>query len=167
MLPERFDQNEIYVLVSLAALIFAVWILPKSVSRTAGITTGLFFSAVSCFADEVIGVTYPGNFYDTFDSHRHELFDIIMYFSVYILYGYIFINLLKMFLPRFSSKQFKIFYLLAWISASTILEGISDLFGVFHYLNGWNLFCSFLIYCLSFPLFFSFSKWVLKIEDSV
>ncbi|WP_018664024.1 hypothetical protein [Heyndrickxia acidiproducens] len=167
MLPKQFDQNELFVLGVLLVLIVALHLLPKNVSRLAGFTNGMFFAAVSNFADEILGVMYPINFYDTLDSTNYELFDIIMFIFGYTLYGYVFICLLKLSLSHLTTTFLKVLYLLAWSCASTVFEGISDLFGVFHYLKGWNLLHSFLAYCLVFPCFYWIARWILKMDDDV
>lgn len=73
MLPEKFDENEIFTLAALAGLMLALYLLPKAVSWKAGLANGLFFTAMACFADEVLSAMHPLNLYNTFDSPDLEL----------------------------------------------------------------------------------------------
>lgn len=164
MLPEKFDENEIFTLVALAGLMLALYLLPKAVSWKAGLATGLFFTAMACFADEVLSGMHPLNLYNTFDSKDIELFDFIIYIPVFTLYGYLFITVQSLFRARLRSVRIVLFYLLVWIGFTLLMESISVRFGVFHYLEGWDNLHSLVAYCFLFPVFYTYANWILKIE---
>ncbi|AEP01607.1 MULTISPECIES: hypothetical protein [Heyndrickxia] len=164
MLPEKFDENEIFTLAALAGLMLALYLLPKAVSWKAGLANGLFFTAMACFADEVLSAMHPLNLYNTFDSPDLELFDFIIYLPVFTLYGYLFITVQRFFRARLRSVRNVFFYLLAWIVFTCLMETIAVKFGVFHYLKEWNNFHSLVAYCFIFPIFYAYANWILKME---
>ena len=166
MLPKKFDENEIFTLAALAGLILALYLLPKAVSWKAGLANGLFFTAMACFADEVLSAMHPLNLYNTFDSPDLELFDFIIYIPVFTLYGYLFITVQRFFRARLRSVRHVLFYLLIWIAFTSLMEMMAVKFRVFHYLEGWDNLHSLVAYCVLFPIFYTYANWILKIDAS-
>ncbi|MGG3692219.1 hypothetical protein [Heyndrickxia ginsengihumi] len=147
----HFNANEWTVIVSFVVGMLVVLVLPRRFPKkifAIYLLCGVFFGF---FFDHTLSVL-PVSFYDLNDSSKVELIDFLSH-VMYATYSYIFFYLydcLKI-KPRFS-----LVYILPWAFISIGLEKVFSLLGVFHYLHGYNIFYSFVIYLVVLSLWVAF-----------
>lgn len=141
-----FDANEWFILLLLAAGYTAVWFLRRGLPVKQGLFCLLFGIFMGLFLDHLIAIE-PIDFYDVNDKSDYEFMD----FLTYIMYGppgFLF----AYWHNRFSlSPRFDPLYCLGWTALSIGLEWAGMQAGVYHYLSGYQIYYSPLIY-----LFFTY-----------
>jgi hypothetical protein len=140
-LPSHFDKNEWFILISIILLIMVIYFLPKHFQFVQVLSIWLFNFSIGETVDFTVA-TPPIDLYDVNDSKKYELFDLILYLSLYPASIYIFLTLLKTWKVL---KKHWIIYLLIVAIITTLLEWISNQTGVFHY-NHWSTWYSLPVY---------------------
>jgi hypothetical protein len=144
-LPERFDANEVFIIISTVLTLVLLFLLPRRLSLTTINVIWTFNVFLALLADITIGVK-PNDFYFTIDHKKHELFDVILHFVTYPTLPYFVVN----FYQQYKPKSFKLlFYITFWAGVAIALEWISVKFHVFTY-TGWKLYLSFIVYLVVF-----------------
>lgn len=144
-LPERFDANEVFIIISTVLTLVLLFLLPRRLSVTTINVIWTFNVFLALLADITIGVK-PNDFYFTIDHKKHELFDVILHFVTYPTLPYFVVN----FYQQYKPKSFKLlFYIIFWAGVAIALEWISVKFHVFTY-TGWKLYLSFIVYLVVF-----------------
>jgi hypothetical protein len=144
-LPEQFDANEIFIILSTVFSWPLMFILPRYLSSVTITLIWTFNIFLALLADITIGVK-PNAFYFTIDHETHELFDVLLHFVTYPTLPYFVVNVYQQMKP----KGLKLlFYIILWAGVAISLEWISMKFHVFTYM-GWKLYLSFLVYLVVF-----------------
>lgn len=140
-LPEKFDGNEWFILISLTLVMIFVLLLPKRFPPMVVAFVMLFNVFLGQTVDYIIAVP-PYDLYDVNDRSDYEIFDCILYFLLYPPTAYLVIY----FYSKFKIKGILLFaYIVICALITTGLEGIADLFHLFHY-KRWKLIYSFPVY---------------------
>jgi hypothetical protein len=144
-LPEKFDANEIYIIIS-TILAWAIMLkIPRYLPAVTITIIWTFNIFLALLADITIGVK-PFELYFTIDRKKYELFDVILQFITYPTLPYFVIN----FYQRFKPQGLKyLSYILFWAGVAIALEWSSVKFNVFTY-TGWKLYLSFFTYIVVF-----------------
>ncbi|MBS4172249.1 hypothetical protein [Bacillus sp. FJAT-49736] len=143
----HFNKNEWFILVSLCIGVIMIYLFPKRFCKQIAIIffmCGVFFGF---FSDHTLSVV-PISFYDIGDTSDFEFMDLLSQIN-YGPYSYLFFYIYD----RYRIKlKFSPIYILccSWISVG--LELLSDVFGVYHYQHGYNIYYSYAIYLIVFSI---------------
>src|SRR5690606_35876860 len=131
-LPQKFDQNEWFIIISLAVGVVTVILLPRRFPLSVSILLMVFASTVARTLDHLLaGPTV--DVYNITDTGKYDLFDLITY-TLYAPFAYIFVYIFD----RFNIKGYWILlYLVIASLIATLYEWLCVLFDVFNY-KGWN-----------------------------
>ncbi|WNB93353.1 hypothetical protein [Bacillus sp. NEB1478] len=144
-LPEKFDANEIFIIISTVLSWTIMFILPKRLSIVTIIIIWTFNVFLALVADITISVK-PNDFYFTVDHKTHELFDVILHFATYPTLPYFVVNIYQQYKPKGLRN---LSYIIFWAGVAISIEWISVKFHVFTY-TGWKLYLSFFVYLVVF-----------------
>ena len=130
----KFNQNELFVLILLITTYIIVFSLPKRFPRLISAIFILYAIAWGHFCDHTVSIK-PFDFYDVNDSSAYQIFDFLSYlmygpFGYFIVY---FFDRLKL------KKQHAIPYTLLWSLIALGLEYTALKMGVYHYQKGWKM----------------------------
>ncbi len=140
-LPERFDLNEWFTIVSTILAMGVALALPKRFSPVEITAYTVFTVYLSQTVDALIAIE-PFDLYDVNDTSKIEWFDMIIYYFCYPPTTYIYLY----FYDKWQVRGWKrVGYVAGYSLLSTLLEGAADLFGVYTY-KGWKLYYSFFVY---------------------
>lgn len=143
--PQRFDENEWFLLIITVAIWFVVLLLPKRFSVVTFVLIWLVNVSLAQIADFVIGKK-PLQLYDYNDSEKFEWFDIWLYMITYPPAAYLFLYVYDRFKAFFQSRLWKsAAYVIAAVLATVGIEALSVHYRVFKYFH-WNLYLSALVY---------------------
>ncbi|MFD2446905.1 hypothetical protein ACFSO7_23470 [Bacillus sp. CGMCC 1.16607] len=143
LLPQHFDENEWFLIISLCIVFLFVLFLPRRFPTTLSITFFFIGIGIAMFSDFLLGIP-PVNFYDINDSSNYEIFELIT-FILYSPFAYLFIY----FFEKWEVKGLYIsLYILVWSIIGTLYEALAVYFHVYKY-HGWNFGYSFLFYLAS------------------
>lgn len=127
-LPEAFDENECFFVITLVVTMMLYRIVPKRYSTSTTLLLFIFPATFSRLTDKFLSAP-DKDLYDVFDSPAFELFDLFAY-TMYAPFGYFFIYLYD----YWKLKGLKLVgYLLVWGVFSIGFEWISHQFHVFKY----------------------------------
>ncbi|MCT8140187.1 hypothetical protein H1D32_22300 [Anaerobacillus sp. CMMVII] len=145
-LPQKFDENEWFFIISLMIAIIAYWRLPKKFKPSITILLLIFGATVARVADKLLAAPKT-NFYNVVDTGKYELFDVISY-PLYSFSSYFFIYV-------YSHFQFRgiglVLFIVFTSLAGTLYEYLGSLFHFFKY-DEWHVFYSFSVYLFVQPL---------------
>jgi hypothetical protein len=144
-LPEKFDANEIFIILSTIITLFLVYKLPRRLSAVTIVIIWTFNVFLALLADITISIK-PYNFYFTIDHYTHELFDVILHFVTYPTLPYFVVNFYQYQKPKGLKG---LLYIIFWAGVAISIEWISVKFHVFTY-TGWKLYFSFFVYIVVF-----------------
>ncbi|HSU79468.1 MAG TPA: hypothetical protein VLK78_03565 [Candidatus Angelobacter sp.] len=144
ILYDRFDKNEIYILVQLIVAFGAFFLFPKRLPRSQTLLFLLWGFTFSTLYDFTIGGGLL-DFYKVNDSNRYELFDLLTYFS-FSTFSYFFVYFYKVL--RINKKKF-IFYVLGWTVIGIVMERVSLWMGVIHLQHGYNQYYSLIVFLIT------------------
>jgi len=140
-LPEHFNSNEWFTIVSIVLAMGVALALPKRFSLVEITVYTVFTVYLSQTIDSLIAVE-PFDFYDVNDTPKLEWFDIAIYYFCYPPTTYLYLY----FYDKWRVRGWKrVGYVLGYSLLSMLLEGVADLFGVYTY-KGWKLYYSFFVY---------------------
>lgn len=155
ILPQRFDANEWFLIVSLLCVVVFASLLPR---RFPGIVTIVFLSigfGISMCADFFFAPP-PNDFYDVNDSKYYELFEIPFYY-LYAPFAYLFVY----FFDKWRVQGlFVTLYVLIWSAVGTGFEALAVYFHVFRY-KTWRLEYSWVFY-LAVQSFYLLLYYIIK-----
>ena len=140
LLPEHFDANEWFLLISLCTIVTVAVVLPR---RFPTIVTIVFLAmglGISMYVDFLLAPP-PLDLYDINDTKYYELFEIPFYY-LYAPFAYVFVYFYDKWKVR---GLWTVLYVAVWSTASTLFERFADYCHVFKY-KGWNLGYSFVFY---------------------
>lgn len=154
LLPEKFDQNEWFIIISFLLTYLMILKLPKRFPLTITLLILFFGMAYVQVTDHVLaGISY--NLYDINDYGKYEWFDWIGWF-IYPPFGYFFVY----FFDKWAIRGLRIFwYILVWSFIAMIVEWISLKFNMFKYYN-WNFFYSYPVYLLTLCIYLLFYLYI-------
>jgi len=149
-LPEKFDSNEWFIIISLVVTYTILFLLPKRFPHTITIIMLLFSMTYVQVIDHILaGISF--NLYDINDVEKYELFDLITWF-LYPPFGYFYIY----FFDKWSVRGVGIFwYILLWAFIAIIEEALSLKFNIFTY-HGWKLTYSIPVYFITLIIYLHF-----------
>jgi hypothetical protein len=142
-LPEKFDQNEWFVLITLFLSFLVIILLPKKMPVRLAILMMIFSLTVARLADHLLA-TPRHDLYNIMDSGKFDAFDLVLYL-VYAPFGYIFVYVYEWLKVK---GYWILIYILLWSIFGAFFEWVSVQFKVFVY-NGWELKYSFTFYVAS------------------
>lgn len=145
-LPERFNQNEWFVIILIILNLGLFMILPKRFPTALTVMIILYSIAIPKVLDHTIAVK-PFDFYDLNDKNTFELFDLIMD-AIYPAFGYLFLYIYDYF--NLKGKKF-VPYLLIWCMIALGMEWTGVKLVVYDY-KGWKLIYSLPIYAATMTL---------------
>lgn len=155
LLPERFDQNEWFIILNILFGYLWVFFVPRRFPKAISVLVVLFSVCMALVVDHAIA-SPPLDLYDIGDHKKYEWMDIITY-VMYTPYA-----LLSAYL--FDKLNPKGLYVTAYIVGLSLLsvffEWLADLMHVFTY-NKWNLFYSFAVYLVSSSLYLWFFRFIM------
>lgn len=138
--PEKFDQNEWYVIIALLFSFVLIYLFPKRIPLSITILIMIFSLTIARIADHLLS---SPNFdlYSMMDSGKYELFDLILYI-LYAPFGYFFVYIYE----ELNIKGYwTIIYIFLWSIFGSFFEWVSVTFEVFVY-KDWELKYSFTVY---------------------
>jgi hypothetical protein len=144
----RFNQNEWFVIISLAAGLTLFWRFKNRFTVKEVIAYFLYSFFIGIVLDHSISVK-PFDFYDVNDNSSYQFIDFLTYL-MYAPFGYIFIFCYDYFKIKF---KYTPLYILVWVSISIGMEFFAHILGVYHYKNGYEIYYSFPIYLLAFSAY--------------
>lgn len=144
---QKFNQNEWFVIISLAAGLILFWRLKSRFTTKEVIVYFLFSFYMGIVLDHSISVN-PFDFYDVNDNSSYQFIDFLTYL-MYGPFGYIFIFCYDYFKIK---SQYSPLYILVWVFISIGMEFFAQSLGVYHYKNGYEIFYSFPVYLLVFSI---------------
>jgi hypothetical protein len=144
-LPEKFDSNEIFIILSTVLTWALMFILPRRLTAVTITIIWTFNVFLALSADITIGVK-PYELYFTIDHKKHELFDVLLHFVTYPTLPYFVVNFYQHNKPK-GLKHLS--YIIFWAGVATAIEWTSVKFHVFTY-TGWKLYLSFFTYMVVF-----------------
>jgi hypothetical protein len=148
-LPQKFDENEWFVLISAMVCLLIVFTLRKKFSVVITLAIWLFNVNLVKTADFTLGVK-PFNFYDFMDVPDFEFVYDISHLTLYPSIAYIFLYLYEK--KNIHGIQ-TIFYVLICALAATGYEWLATQFKVLRYIDEkWSLWHSFPVYVAIFLL---------------
>lgn len=146
MLPKQFDENEIFILVSLCVVYYLLFRLRKKLPFSIILLIMLFASTVGRLSDHLLsGPTI--DLYDISDSGKYDLFDLL----TYVLYGPFAYFLVLLFIKKELKGYRVVLFFLLTAFGGVLYEGLSAMFELFTY-KGWKLSYSFSYYLFVQPL---------------
>ncbi|RTR25958.1 hypothetical protein EKG37_22255 [Robertmurraya yapensis] len=146
-LPEKFDENEIFIIFSTVFALVLMFIVPRRLSAVTIVIIWTFNVFLALLADITISIK-PYNFYFTIDHDTHELFDVLLHFATYPTVPYFLVNLYQYKKPR-GLKLLS--YIIFFAGVAIVLEYTAVQFHVFTY-TGWKLYLSFITYLILFAV---------------
>jgi hypothetical protein len=145
-LPEQFDMNEWFIIISIVVSYTIMFLLPKRFPFSVSILMLLFAIFVARTTDEVLAGPNV-DLYNVIDSGKYELFDLISY-AMYAPFAYFFVYFFDLLKPRG-------FYLFLYIVSFSLIgwgfEWISAKFQIFTYIE-WKFIFSLAVYLVIQPL---------------
>ncbi|UUZ82955.1 hypothetical protein LJK88_02805 [Paenibacillus sp. P26] len=132
--PATWSSNEWFVLICNVIVWTIVWLLPKRFTRVEKMLPFLFNFYLGVSVDLIIGVK-PYDWYDVMDLPKTEIFDIVLYATLYPVTAYLVLYLYDFLRP---AGLWLWIYLAVCAVVTTGLEGLSVIFDVFTY-KGWKL----------------------------
>ncbi|MBB3110601.1 hypothetical protein FHS18_002668 [Paenibacillus phyllosphaerae] len=139
-LPESFDANEWFLIISVVVIASFSLLLPKRFPFIVMLVLYTIGPTIAMNVDFLLGIP-PIDVYNINDDGRYELFDLLFYF-LYAPFSYLFIY----FYDRLRFRGFgTALYVLGCSAAGAAYEWIAVLCHVFQY-KGWNLGYSFIVY---------------------
>jgi hypothetical protein len=159
-LPKQFDQNEWFILISLAVLVLLLIFLPKRFPTSITTLILAFSMAVARVVDHLLAGPSI-NFYDVLDSGKYELFDILCYVP-YAPFAYLFVYLYDYW--RIKGIYTSLFVLIVsllgigfeWLTTTPLID-------FFKYHN-WKIFYSLPIYLAIQPITLLFYHTIIKLH---
>ncbi|WP_186578750.1 hypothetical protein [Aquibacillus kalidii] len=139
--PEKFDQNEWFILVFLIIMYAVVFLTPKRFPISTSILVMLFAATVGRVSDHLLSAPQY-NLYNIMDQGKYEIFDML----TYILYGAFAYILVYIYDKLGVRHMWTLLYIVVCSVLSVLFESISLTFDVFLY-NKWKP-----IYSLSYYL---------------
>lgn len=154
-LPQKFDQNEWFIIISLAVGVVTVILLPRRFPLSVSILMMVFAATVARTLDHLLaGPTV--DVYNITDTGRYDLFDLITY-TLYAPFAYIFVYIFD----RFNIKGYWILlYVVIASLLGTLYEWLCVVFDVFNY-KGWNIKYSYGFYLSTQPLTLLFFRYIM------
>ncbi|WP_413299992.1 hypothetical protein AA0X95_17335 [Bacillus sp. 1P10SD] len=145
-LPNKFDENEIFILILCVLYSFVfVKLLPKRFTYSTSIILFLFNISIGITVDHFLAGP-PLDLYDVMDSKEFELFDLFLYIFIYGPATYTFIYIYdKWFYHKSNIKKF--LYVLFIALLNTVFEYIAFILNIYEY-NGWKVYFSIPVYIL-------------------
>ncbi|MGG3466179.1 hypothetical protein ABES02_01125 [Neobacillus pocheonensis] len=139
-LPEKFDENEWFLIGCVVVSYLVLFFLPKRFPRSTTILFLLIGTTIARLSDHFLA-SPKLDLYNIMDTPNYDFFDLITYF-LYAPFSYLFVY----FYDRWKIKGYWILvYLLLCTSGGTLFEWVNKEFGVFTY-KGWRLSYSFSVY---------------------
>ncbi|MFT8319292.1 MAG: hypothetical protein ABF649_00135 [Bacillus sp. (in: firmicutes)] len=163
-MPEKFDENEWFIVISTLIALIIVKILPKRFPIIITILLCLFISAVSKIVDHLLSGSTLVNLYDFNDSTKYEYFDLFLQWILYPIIGYLFVYWYDYWKEK---RRNTLLLIVVIIVISTIYEAISVKFKVFDF-REWYSYLSAAFYSFAFPItifyYHVLKKWYEKIN---
>jgi VanZ family protein len=156
-LPEKFDENELFIIFSTIIPWALMFMLPRRLSAVTITIIWTFNVFLALLADITLTVK-PYELYFTIDHKTHELFDVLLHFVTYPTLPYFVVNFYQHYKPK--GLKFLAFVVF-WGGVAIALEWTSVQFHVFTY-TGWKVYLSFLVYLIVFTATIWLSNFVEK-----
>lgn len=142
-----FNVSEWFILINGIMAYLVLYIMPKRFTRTQTLTMILIGAYFSAFFDNTVCVS-PFNYYNVNDTPYIDFWDILSFvmfgpFAYFFIYGYSIIR---------KNKTTYFFYITVWALGAMFAEALSWHAGVYHYLNGYQMFFSLPIYLIVLTL---------------
>jgi hypothetical protein len=153
--PEKFDINEWTIIITVIFNIVIFFFVQKGIPKEVTPLIVLFSISFPKVMDHSMAVK-PFNLYDLTDTHKYELFDVILY-GAYPAFGYLFVYFLDYF--NFKGKKI-VLYLLSWTFFSVVFELLLVKLHVFVY-TGWKIVYSLPVYLIVLSLMFLFYRFLI------
>jgi hypothetical protein len=142
-LPQKFDQNEWFLLIGIILSYTIIFLLPKRFPLSLSVLMMLFGATVARLSDHLLASPRL-DLYNLMDTRKFDLFDLITYFY-YAPFSYLFVYVYS----RLQIKGFWVLgYIIIWSLVGTIFEWINKEFHVFSF-HGWKLPYSFTVYLIT------------------
>ncbi|MFK9091838.1 hypothetical protein [Bacillus salipaludis] len=160
-LPEKFDSNEWFIVISLVVTYTFIFILPKRFPHTITIIMLFFSMAYVQVIDHILaGISW--DLYDINDVREYEWFDLITWF-LYPPFGYTFVY----FFDKWSIRGVGIFwYVLLWAFIALGEEILSLKFNIFTY-HEWKLSYSFPVYLITLSIYLLFFVYLKRTFENL
>ncbi|WP_223593924.1 hypothetical protein [Neobacillus bataviensis] len=155
-LPEKFDENEWFLLLCVGLSYLVVFLLPRRFPRSLSVLFLLTGTTIARLSDHLLA-SPKLDLYNIMDTPNYDLFDLITYF-LYAPFSYLFLY----FYDKWNIRGYWILlYLVLSTAGGTLFEWINQEFGVFTY-KGWQLSYSFSVYLAIQCLVLLFFHWVMR-----
>jgi len=140
---EKFNSNVWFILCLLIIGILVVWKLPRRFPLIESLVYFMYLVFLGIIFDHTIGIK-PFDYYDVNNSSSYQFIDFLSYIT-FGPFGYLFIYIYDFLKIK---NSYNTIYIFLWSVSALGTEYIADLFGVFHYKNGYEIYYSFPIYLL-------------------
>jgi apolipoprotein N-acyltransferase len=161
--PEKFDENEWMLIVTIIGGVLLYKFLPKRFPHSMAFLIMVFSSFYSRTVDHVLASPFL-DFYDVMDNPKYEFFGVFTYF-MYAPFAYIFIY----FFDKYNLKGMKAaLYILGFSLFGTGFEWISTKLHIFT-LKEWKTAYSFTVYLFvqyCTVLFFLYLKRIYRLPKT-
>lgn len=153
-LPQRFDQNEWFLLICNLLAYFIILLLPRRFPFSITILLLLFGTVAARLSDVLIAS--PGfDLYNVMDTPKYDFFDLVTYIS-YAPFAYLFVY----YYDKWKVKGYWVIpFLLLCTTGGTLYEWVNKVFHVFTY-KGWQLSYSFNYYFATQCVTLLFYHWI-------
>ncbi|WP_040203725.1 hypothetical protein [Neobacillus jeddahensis] len=150
VLPDKFDSNEWFIILSIIVAYSFILILPKRFPLSITLILLIFNMTYAQVVDHILaGVSV--DLYDINDVEKYEWFDWITWF-LYPPFGYLF----AYFYDKWSVRGVRVFwYIILWVFIAMGQEMLCLWFNIFTY-DGWKIPYSFPVYILTLCLYLLF-----------
>ncbi|MEB6550095.1 hypothetical protein MXL46_13450 [Heyndrickxia sporothermodurans] len=138
--PQKFDQNEWCIVISIVISYAIILFLPKRFPLSITILIMLFGTTVARISDYLLAISKL-DLYTVMDTEKYELFDLITYI-LYAPFAYIFVYVYD----KYNIKGYWVLlYLLICSIGATFYEHLNKVLHVFNY-HDWKLIYSQSVY---------------------
>lgn len=140
---EKFYSNVWFILGLLIIGVLVTWKLPRRFPLKESLVYFMYFIFLGMTFDHTLGIK-PFDYYDVNDSSSYQFIDFLSYLT-FGPFGYLFVYFYDFFKIE---NSYNTIYIFLWSVSALGTEYIADLFRVYHYKNGYEIYYSFPIYLL-------------------
>lgn len=149
-LPEKFDSNEWYIIITILVTYTIIFLLPKRFPQTISLLVLLFSMTYAQVLDHVLAGKGL-DLYDINDSEKYEWMDLVAWF-LYPPFGYVYVY----YYDKWKIRKTGIFwYIIIWTFIAVGVEALSLKFHYFNY-HDWKLIYSVPVYLITLGIFLLF-----------
>lgn len=145
--PIKFNENEWFILIAIAIILFLLFIMPKRIPFAHAVSYWVFNLYLALTID-YCALLLPIHLYFSNDRDKYEIFDFLLYYFLYPGSMYLFISGLATW--QFLRKH-GFYYVCCAAIVTTVLEKIAHFMKVFTYIH-WSIWLSLIAYIILYSM---------------